>query len=71
MPRSHPLAVLLRDYGYRVDGRSIIALGIRGFCGERFVRRCRDLFDAAEYLESIIHDAGYSTRLAQLTRPKE
>lgn len=63
---SHGLAVLLHDYGYRVDGTSLIQLADR-FESERVVTRVRSLFDAAEYLAPLIHDTAYVDRMVRLT----
>lgn len=60
------LTVLLRDFGYRFDGRNLIANAIRGFCGDEVVRRCRDLYDAAEQLRPIVKDDEYSRRHAEI-----
>lgn len=59
------LTVLLRDFGYRVEGHTLIASGC-GFYSDRLVRKVRSLFDAAELLRPIIADEEYSARLSKL-----
>ena len=41
---------LLRDHGFRVEGRAVIEIGIRGFSSDRVLRYCRNHFDALEQL---------------------
>lgn len=61
-----PLAQLLRDFGYRVDGTSLVSVGVRGFTSDRIVRRVRGLFDAAEQLIPIIHEDAYYERFRRI-----
>ena len=42
------IKVLLRDFGFRLEGRTLIENGIRGFTSDRNLGRFRDAFDAAE-----------------------
>lgn len=56
------LKVLLRDFGFKVEGKTIIQLGIKGFTSDRVFGQCRDLFDAAEQLRPIICDEEYTRR---------
>lgn len=63
------LARLLLDYGYRVDGNTIIQTRIRGFTSEQIFGHCRDLFDAAEQLIPIIHEKDYQERFLEITKP--
>lgn len=62
------LQVLLRDYGFRVAGDTILEVG-EGCCRDRVWGRCRNLWDAAEQLRPIIADAGFSARLSKITAP--
>lgn len=61
--------VLLRDYGYRMAGRTLIEKGIRGFTSDRIVGNFRDEMDACIRLCPIIHDDEFTTRLARLQTP--
>ncbi len=58
--------VLLRDFGYRVEGSLIIQNAIRGVMGERIFRRCRSLYDAVEQLVPVIHSDEFSERYRNL-----
>ena len=60
------LIVLLRDFGFRVEGTTIIENAVRGFTSERVWGRCRDLFDAAERLCPVIRDNNFSDRLVRI-----
>lgn len=60
------LRVLLRDYGYAVEGDLLICKGVRGYCSDRVMRKVTDLFDAAESLIPIIADEGYSARFQRI-----
>lgn len=55
--------VLLRDFGYRFDGKTLIEKGIRGFTADRVVGTFRDAMDAAEYLCPIIKNDEFTSRL--------
>jgi hypothetical protein len=57
---------LLSDYGYRVERSLVIQCGIRGMCGDRIVRHCRDLHDAVEQLIPIIHEPEFAERYRKL-----
>jgi len=54
---------LLKDFGYRFEGKTLIELGIKGFTSARVVGTFRDALDAAEYLCPIIHDDEFTRRL--------
>lgn len=56
--------VLLRDFGYGFEGRTLIEKGIKGFTVDRVVGRFRDPMDAAEYLCPIIKSDEFTSRLA-------
>jgi hypothetical protein len=56
------LAILLKDFGFKVEVTTIIELGVNGFTRDRIFGRCRDLFDAAEQLRPIIRDDEYTRR---------
>lgn len=64
------LKVLFRDFGFKVEGTTIIRLGIRGFTSDRIWGHCRNLFDAAEQLLPIIKDEAYTRRLLEITKPE-
>lgn len=51
---------LLQEYGYRLDGHSLVSVGIRGFTSSRIVCRVRDIWDACEYLIPIIRDDDFT-----------
>lgn len=55
--------VLLRDYGYRFEGKMLIERGIRGYTSDRVVGRFGDAQAAAEYLCPIIKEDEYTSRL--------
>jgi hypothetical protein len=65
------LTILLRDFGYRFNGKDIVALPIRGFSGPVIIRQARDLFDAAEQLCPIVSNPEYTTRFVKLTTPSK
>ena len=62
------LQVLLRDYGFRVAGDTILEIG-EGCARDRVFGRCRNLWDAAERLRPIIADPSFSARLSKITAP--
>jgi hypothetical protein len=64
------LEMLLRDFGYRVEGNRIISIGIRGFFRNEIFGNCRNVFDAAEILCPVIADPRYTARLIRITCPK-
>jgi len=53
---------LLRDYGYRMEGKALIQKGIRGWTSDRIVGYFRDAFDACDYLCPIIQDEEFTRR---------
>lgn len=57
------LTVLMRDYGYRVDGNAIISIGVRGFTVDSVFGSCKDKYDAAVRLCPIIAEPEYTERL--------
>lgn len=61
--------ILLRDYGYRVEGGVLIETGIRGYTRDRVVTRVRDEMDACTFLCPIIHDDEFTDRLVKLQTP--
>lgn len=63
--------VLLRDYGYRVEGGVLISTGIRGHTRDRVVTRVRDEMDACVFLCPIIHDDEFTDRLVKLQTPAD
>ena len=60
------LKVLLRDYGYKMEGNLLISMAIRGFTSESIFGRYRDIYDAAERMVPIIRDDGYYTRFREI-----
>lgn len=60
------LTMLLRDFGYRVQGDAIVQTGVRGFTADRVWGRCRGLLDAAEQLCPVIADPEFTRRLAKV-----
>ena len=60
------LTVLLRDYGYRVEGSVIIENAALGRIPERVWGRANNLLDAAEQLCPTIKDDAFTTRLAKI-----
>jgi hypothetical protein len=68
-PKLTALGMLLRDFGYRVEGNRIIKVGIRGFYPDRIWGTCRSEFDAAELLCPVIADPRYTARLVRITCP--
>ncbi len=65
------LKTLMRDYGYRVSGKDLIAIGIRGFTADRIIRSCRDVVDAAEQLCPIVAEQEYTHRLTAAMTPQD
>lgn len=62
------LTVLLRDFGYRVVGDTILSLDC-AWVRSQVVGRCRNIWDAAEKLRPIIADPAYSARHDASTAP--
>jgi hypothetical protein len=60
------LKLLLKDYGYEMQGNTLIEKAIRGFTSARVINRFRDVFDAAEYLRPVIADENFSNRLNKI-----
>lgn len=61
------LRQLLKDFGYRLEGKTIIRSGIRGFCSDQVVlRNCRGPVDAAEWLCPIVRDSKFTSRLVKI-----
>src|SRR5205085_1654407 len=57
--------VLLKDFGYKLDGNTLIQKGIKGFMSDRILPgRFKDAMDAAVYLCPIIKDAEFTRRLS-------
>lgn len=56
------LQQLLRDYGYRMDGTTLIQRAIPHFASERVVGRFRDIHDAVERLIPTIADPEFTQR---------
>ena len=63
------LAVLLSDYGFKVEGNRIIQKGIRGFTSDRIMGTCRSVFDAAEQLVPIVKNPEFTDRFIRATTP--
>ena len=61
--------VLLKDYGYQLNGKMLIDLEVKGFRAPRIVGKFRSAMDACEYLCPIIHDAVFTNRLVKLSEP--
>ncbi|MFL6284566.1 MAG: hypothetical protein ACJ74Q_15580 [Pyrinomonadaceae bacterium] len=56
---------LLRDFGYRLKGNTLISAGIRGYSSPSIVGGgFRDARDAAEYLRGIVRDDEFELRFA-------
>ncbi len=62
------LAILLRDYGYRIHGNRITRIGTPGFSSDQFAGYHRSPWDAAEQLIPIISDQVFSDRLDRIRR---
>lgn len=60
------LLVLLRDFGFEVQGDCLISRGIKGWTGDRIITRVRGLFDAAEFLRPYLSDRDYTARLNRI-----
>jgi hypothetical protein len=55
---------LLSDFGYKLEGSTLIQKGIRGFTFDSIVPgKFRDAMDTAEYLCPIIKDDEFTSRL--------
>lgn len=65
------LKVLLRDYGFTVQGTLIVDHGIPGFVPERVWGKCHSLLDAAERLRPIIREAEFGDRLDAITQERD
>jgi hypothetical protein len=62
--------VLLRDYGFTVQGKYIIRKGIPGFTFDRVHGHCKSLFDAVERLCPIINEPDFIRRKIALERER-
>ena len=68
-PRTEPTKMqkyltLLKDFGYKLEGHTLIRKGISGFTSDSIISgRFSDAFDAATYLCPIIHDDEFTRRL--------
>ncbi len=66
-PTDSTLRTMLRDYGYRVEGRSVIRCGIRGWTSDEVLPwKCRGLLEAAEMLCPIIREDDFTRRLVAI-----
>ena len=61
---------LLNDFGYRLEGKTLIRKGIRGYTRDKIVGQRRDVFDAVESLVYIVCDKEYTERYLKLTHVK-
>lgn len=66
--RDKKLAMLLNDFGYKINGSDIVSFGIPGFYSQRTIGRCRDIFDGAQQLCSVIHNKEYTDRFVEITQ---
>ena len=62
----HQLKVLFRDFDLRMDGQSLVRVGIPGFTSDRSMGRFSDAFRAAEWVRPIVCDAEFSARLTKI-----
>jgi hypothetical protein len=60
------LRQLLCDFGYRLDGETLICNGIKGFLSDSIIGRRRSLQDAVESLIPIVHDDEFTARFKKL-----
>ena len=60
--RDERLEVLLRDYGFVMNGSALVMQGIRGFTSARIMGTFQSIFSAAEHLIPIIHEDEYTKR---------
>ena len=60
------LKTLLRDFGFKIDGDTIIDMGVKGFIATRIWGRCRSVFDAVEQLLPIIKDDEFYRRYREI-----
>ena len=58
---------LLRDYGYKFTGDTLIERGIRGHTSDRVVGTFANAMAAAEHICPIIHDEEFTRRLASFS----
>jgi hypothetical protein len=56
------LNVLLRDFGYKLEGRVLISCGIKGYTSDQIVGNFNSFLSAAEYLIPIIREEEYYNR---------
>jgi hypothetical protein len=73
MSKDFPFArfhVLLSDFGYKLEGKSLIQKGIRGFTSDRIIISGFDnAMAACEYLCPIVNATEFTNRLVELGRP--
>lgn len=62
------LGILLRDFGYQMQGNILISKGIKGFTSDRIVGSFRSVLSAAEYLCPIVSDEEYTNRFVKATQ---
>ncbi len=60
------LRTLLSDFGYRLDGSTLIRKGIRGFMSDTIVGRRNGPLDAVESLIPIVADDEFYRRYQKL-----
>jgi len=58
--------VLLRDYGYRFEGNTLVENGVKGFTSSRIIGRFPGIYAAIEHLIPIIRMDDFSTRYRSL-----
>ena len=60
--RDARLGLLLRDYGFRMEGNRLISVGVPGFCLDRVLGVFRSPFAAVEWLMSMVSDVAFRDR---------
>ena len=58
---------LLKDFGYRMAGDTLICCGIKGWSSDMVVGRFKSLYEAVDYLCPIIRDDEYTERFTNLS----
>jgi hypothetical protein len=68
--RDEALVRLMRDFGYRLEGKTLIANAIKGWTSDQIQNGTyKSKFEAAEWLISVINNNEYSARFHKITRP--
>ena len=61
------LTVLMRDHGYKLEGRTLMTIPVRRYDSPQIIGTFNSHMQAAEYLIPIVRDDEFSDRYRQIT----